>query len=244
MLFGKRIALFSILIAFAAILCSCAETMNAVEHAKLQTQAKMTNTIFLEPARSPDEKTIFVQVKNTSDVPSIQFEHLLKQKLQARGYQIEKAPYKAHYWIQANVLYMGKQSQHATMAGALAGGYGGTLAGLTMGHGYGTLGAAGAGALIGSGLGMIAGAALHVDTYFGVIDVQIKEKSRAPVQTEVRSDLEQGIGTTVHSTQTVNTPYQAYRTRIVASATRTNINLQEAVAVLSDKLAGEIAGIF
>ncbi len=244
MLLGKRICLIMLFVAMALVLSSCAETMNAVEHAKLQTQAKMTNTIFLEPVKSPDEKTIFVQVKNTSDVPGLQFDHLLKQKLHAKGYQLEEDAYKAHYWVQANVLYMGKESQHATFAGALAGGYGGTLAGLSMGHGYGSLGAAGAGALIGSGLGMIAGAALHVDTYFGVIDVQIKEKTHAPVETEVRSNLEQGIGTTVHSVQTVNTPYQAYRTRIVASATRTNINLQEAVTVLSDKLAGEIAGIF
>jgi len=240
----KRAGFFLMLVAMAVVLSSCAATMNAVEHAKLQTQAKMSSTIFLEPVKSPDEKTIFVQVKNTSDVPSLKFEQLLKQKLQAKGYQIEEDPYKAHYWVQANVLYMGKESQHATFAGALAGGYGGTLAGLTMGHGYGTLGAAGAGALIGSGLGMIAGAALHVDTYFGVIDVQVKEKAHAPVQTEIRSDLQQGTETTIHSTQNLSTQYQAYRTRIVASATRTNINLQEAVAVLSDKLASEIAGIF
>ena len=240
----KRVVFLFVALAMAVLVCSCAQTMNAVEHAKLQTQAKMTSTIFLEPVKSPDEKTVFVQVKNTSDVQSLQFEERLKEKLRAKGYRIEEDPYKANYWVQANVLYMGKESQHATLAGALAGGYGGTLAGLSVGHGYGTLGAAGAGALIGSGLGMIAGAAIHVDTYLGVIDVQIKEKTHGPIQTEVRSDLEQGIGTTVHSTHTVNTPYQAYRTRIVASATRTNINLQEAVAVLSDKLAGEIAGIF
>jgi len=91
---------------------------------------------------------------------------------------------------------------------------------------------------------MIAGAAIHVDRYLGVVDIQIKEKVKEPIQTQVESKLEQGIGTTYHSTREVKSQYQAYRTRIVASATRTNINLQEAVSVLGEKLATEIAGIF
>jgi len=53
--------------------------MNAVEHAKLQTQAKMTDTIFLEPVTSPVQKTVFIQVKNTSDVP-LEFGNFLQMQ--------------------------------------------------------------------------------------------------------------------------------------------------------------------
>ena len=227
----------------ASYLASCTNTMSAVEHKNLETSAKMSDSIFLNPV-SPEYKTIFVQVKNTSDVP-INFQNLVIQKLEAKGYKVLQDPYKAQYWLQVNVLYMGVEKKHLTAAGALAGGFGGGLAGSAFGRGRGKVAAVGAGALIGSGLGMLAGAAIHVDKYMGVVDVQVKEKVRkGTVQTQTQSKLQQGIGTVYASNQKSTSKYQAYRTRITVEATRTNLNLAEAVPVLDDKLSSETAGIF
>jgi hypothetical protein len=41
--------------------------MSSIENAKLQTQAKMSNTIFLNPV-GPSQKTVYVQIRNTSQV--------------------------------------------------------------------------------------------------------------------------------------------------------------------------------
>ncbi|MCD6129863.1 MAG: conjugal transfer protein TraT, partial [Deltaproteobacteria bacterium] len=51
-------------------------------------------------------------------------------------------------------------------------------------------------------------------------------------------------GTTIKSSHHAVSNYQAYRTRIVVEATKTNINMQEAVPVIENKLSSEIAGIF
>ena len=225
-------------------LASCAATMSAVEHAKLETSAKMSDTIFLTPTPQA-EKTVFVQVKNTSDVP-IRLQELVIQELTRKGYKvITDDPYKAHYWLQANVLYMGEEKKHLTADAALTGGYGGALLGAATGRGTGRYTGAAAGALIGSAAGTLIGSAIHVDTYMGVVDIQVKEKIlQGTVATSTQSNLKQGIGTTIKSSHHAVSNYQAYRTRIVVRATRTNINIKEAVPVVENKLSSEIAGIF
>ncbi len=221
----------------------CAQVATGIEHAKLETSAKMSKTVFLNPVR-PDQKTIFVQVKSTSQVPMPNLQSDIVNYLTAKGYEIIQDPYKAHYWLQTNVLYMGKETKHLTMAGALAGGFGGALIGSAFGSGYGKLGAMGVGSMIGTGLGMIAGAAIHVDKYMGIVDVQVKEKVNGNIQAKMTSNLKQGTGTTYHTTRTLNTSYQAYRTRVAAEATQTNMNLKKAIPVLENKIARELAGIF
>lgn len=238
-LFAGIFGLFGLML----VLLSCSTVTSGVEHAHLETQAKMSNTIFLNPV-SPSKKTIYVQIRNTSDVPMKNLKAGILELLQNKGYKIVQDPYKAEFWLQSNVLYMGKESKHATMAGALAGGFGGALIGSAFGSGYGKAGAAGAGSLIGSGLGMLAGAAIHVDTYIGVVDIQVKQKVNGNVKTETNSNLQNGIGTTVKSNYKQTTNYQAYRTRIAVSATQTNIDLAKATPVIENKLASEIAGIF
>ncbi len=221
----------------------CAQVATGIEHAKLETSAKMSKTIFLNPVRL-GQKTIFVQVKSTSQVPMPDLKSDVANYLTAKGYKIIQDPYKAHYWLQANVLYMGKESKHLTMAGALAGGFGGALIGSAFGSGAGRLGTMAVGGIIGSGLGMIAGAAIHVDRYMGIVDIQVKEKVNGIVQAKTTSNLKQGTGTTYHTTRTLNTSYQAYRTRVAADATQTDMNLKKAIPVLENKIARELAGIF
>lgn len=221
----------------------CSQVATGIEHAKLDTSAKMSDTIFLNPVR-PDQKTIFIQVKNTSEIPMPDLQSYVSNLITAKGYKIVDDPYKAHYWLQGNVLYMGKESKHMTYAGALAGGFGGALVGSAFGNHYGRLGAMGAGSIVGSALGAIAGAAIHVDKYMGVVDIQVKEKVNGTIKAKESSNLSNGIGTTYKSTRNVQTSYQSYRTRIVAEATQTNLNLKKAVPVIENKIARELAGIF
>ena len=241
---GFKGLLLAVAVIFAAVqLSGCAQVATGIEHAKLVTSAKMSDTIFLNPVRA-DQKTIFVQIKNTSDVPMPDLQSDVVNLVTARGYRIVSDPYKAHYWLQGNVLYMGKESRHMTYAGALAGGFGGALVGSAFGNHYGRVGTISAGAVLGSALGAIAGAAIHVDKYMGVVDIQVKEKVNGTIKAKESSNLSNGIGTTYKSTRNVQTSYQSYRTRIVAEAEQTNLNLKKATPVLENKLARELVGIF
>ncbi|PMP64411.1 complement resistance protein TraT [Desulfurella multipotens] len=184
---------FSVLFALGLVfyLSSCATVMSGIENAKLQTQAKMSNTIFLTPV-GPAQKTIYVQIRNTSQVPMPDLKNMIIQKLEANGYKVIADPQKAHYWLQANVLYMGKETQFATFDGALAGGFGGALAGASIGQGYGQGAAALGGAAVGSLLGAAIGSAIHVDTYLGVVDIQVSERVNGVIKQTVTSNYSQG----------------------------------------------------
>jgi outer membrane lipoprotein SlyB len=140
---------------------------------------------------------------------------------------------------------MGKEKKSLTADMALTGGYGGALLGVATGRGTGRYTGGAAGALVGSAAGTLIGAAVHVDTYMGVVDIQVKEKvPQGNVSTTTQSNLKQGMGTTIKSSHYTVSNYQTYRTRIAVKATRTNINMKEAVPVIENKLSSEIAGIF
>ena len=60
----------------------------------------------------------------------------------------------------------------------------------------------------------------------------------------VRTDVRQGTSTVVSTQQAVQSNYQTYRTKFQVEARRTNLNIDEAVARITDKLADQIAGLF
>ncbi len=241
--FFKFFTIFISLAFLVASLSSCSTVATGIEHAHLEVQAKMSNTIFLNPVR-PDQKTIFVEIRNTSQVPMPDLKQMVIARLEQKGYKIVSDPYKAEFWLQGNVLYLGKESKHMTLAGMVAGGYGGALTGLAFGRGYGKLGAVGAGALVGSLAGAVVGAAIHVDRYAGVVDIQIKQRVNGEIHEQVKSNLQNGIGTTVKTNYNTKTQYQAFRTRIAVEAVQTNLNLKKATPIIEEKLAQEISGLF
>jgi len=121
--------------------------------------------------------------------------------------------------------------------GLLAGGYGGALVGSAFGRGTGKLATVGTSALIGSALGALAGSTIHVDTYSGVVNIQIKQKVKGVDYSHTDAILKNGSATTTTTSYSTKTAYQAYRTRIAVKATQTNMNLQQAIVVVENKLA-------
>jgi len=227
-------------------LSGCAQTMHAIEHAKMTTTVKMSDSIFLNPAVLDKNRNIYVRVTNTSDMQDISFENMLKDRLAAKGLTIVNDPSNASFLIQANVLYMDYEKQGLTADGMLTGGYGGAIAGALLG-GRGWKGPA-AGAIIGSAVGSIVGGAIgsafKVENFFGAVDVQIQEKVEGGVKGVVITNASQGSATKLQTEKEITSDYQTYRTRIVAKATQTNIDKTEAARVLSEKLAVQIAGMF
>lgn len=196
--FYKRVLGILFVLGLAFYLSSCASVMSAIENEKLQTQAKMSNTIFLNPV-SPVQKTVYVQIRNTSQVPMPELKAMIIQKIQANGYRVVEDPQQAHYWLLANVLYMGKETKFATFDGAFMGGFGGALAGASIGQGYGQGAAALGGAAIGSLLGATVGSAIHVDTYLGVVDIQVSERVKGTIKQTVTSNYSQGASGPVNA---------------------------------------------
>lgn len=218
----------------------CASTMSAIQNKDMSVSLKMSDTIFLDPEVIAKSNSIYVRVTNTSDFQEINFADFLRDKLVSRGMTVINDPSKAGYTLQANVLYMGQAKKDMTADGMLAGGVGGALIGGNRNNVGGGLIGGIAGAVIG---GLIA-SAIHVDTYYGVVDIQIKETSAAAVRGSEVSEIRNGSSSTIQTERAINSNRQEYRTRLVVQARQTNIDRTEAVNAISNKLASQIAGVF
>ena len=239
----KGLGAILLLMLAASMMTGCAQTMRAIENRSLSTNVRMSDTIFLDPEALADNNKVYVRVTNTSQMQNIAFRNDLLNKLRAKGYAITGDPHKAGIILQANVLYMDLQKEHMTADSMLAGGFGGALAGNAIGGGSSWEGAT-VGAAVGSLAGAAVGAMVHVDTFVGTVDIQIEQRIRGGVTGTMTTNASQGTSTTLKTTRKIRSDFQTYRTRIVATATQTNINKDKAAQVLSEKLAQEIAGVF
>jgi hypothetical protein len=238
----------------ALVLGGCAATYTAVAKRNLDVQTKMTETVFLDPVPA-SERTVYVEVRNTSDKPDLDIGSAIRQQIQAKGYRVVDDPRQAHYVLQANVLQAGKSSLTATQE-AYKGGFGGTLLGAAGGGalGYG-IGAAGGGndvllgvggALIGSAMENLTGAFVQDVTYSIITDVQVSERSRngVVVTQSDTANLKQGTSGTRTQSSSRTTDLEHYRTRIVSTADKVNLEWPEAEPQLVAGLSRSVAGIF
>lgn len=228
-------------------LVSCAATQTALEHRSLETQTKLSKSIFLEPVAS-SQKTIFISVKNTSD-QKIDVNQPLALALSHHGYRVVKNPNDAHYLLQANILTVGKMSEAASKS-ALGGGFGSALAGAGTGVALGAL-ANNSNAMIAGGVGggllSLAADSLVKDVnYTMVTDVQISERAGQGVhiQEQHNASLSQGSSSRLTQVSTRDSKFERYRTRVVSNANKVNLSFEKARPALEEGLVNSIAGIF
>ncbi|HEX8874347.1 MAG TPA: complement resistance protein TraT [Nitrosospira sp.] len=241
---------------FSAILSGCAAVHTSIAKKDLDVQTKMSDTIFLDPVE-PERKIVYLNVRNTSDKSNFDIAAPVARVLEGKGYTITPDPKKAHYWLQVNVLSVDKASPTAAQA-ALGAGYGGAYgaaiggaaAGAAIGAAVDGWGAAGIGGLAGvAALGLVdtvASAAVKDVTFMAVTDVEIAERAEAGVivRQDNQQDAKQGIGGAMRQTSSKVTNMNKYRTRVVSTANKVNLQYEEAAADLTNGLTRSISGLF
>ena len=115
---GRILASLSVVIATGSIV-GCAGHMTLSHEVNLTS----SNAIFLTPS---EEKTIYLQNRNTSDNPNINFAEL-PNKIKAKGYAIVDNPDKAQYILQSQVVLCNKLKPGQTVDALIAGGFGGAI---------------------------------------------------------------------------------------------------------------------
>jgi outer membrane lipoprotein SlyB len=230
-------------------LSGCAATQVAIAKRDLDVQTRMSATIFLDPVRA-DQRTVLVQVRNTSDRPDLDPTETVIESLRARGYSVVSDPSQARYFLQANVLYVGKSSPIASQT-MLGGGYGSAVSGAALGIGVGsaTGGMSGrsvaAGAVLGGIAETVAGAFVKDVHYSIVTDVQIKERVEGKAtQVSATHELRQGTSGTERVSYSDSSDMRAYQTRIVSTANQVNLEFNEALPALRAGLVRAMAGLF
>lgn len=225
-----------------ALLSGCAATTTAISHRNLDVQTKMSDTVFLEPV-AKSKRTVFVEVKNTSDKSEFDISKLVKDGIANKGYTVTDDPDKAHYMLQANILTVEKMSPKAANS-LLSGGYGaaigaGTAAVLTH-DGTDTI----AGGIIGGIAGSVADAMVKDVNYAVITDVQLSERTTANVKQTTQANLKQGSSSMERQSSSETTHWKRYRTRILSTADKVNLDFKDAEPALEKGLSTSIAGLF
>lgn len=227
--------------------CSAMDT--AIKKKDLDVQTKMSETIFLEPV-SPGKRIVFFDFRNTSD-KEMDVKNAIATAFISKGYRITENPEEATYMLQGNILKVGKSDLRESQS-FLGSGYGAGAVGAIGGAaaGYAMTGsnktAAGLG-LAGAALGFVGDALVKDIMYAMVTDLQIRER---PLDGEVvtqtqNASLAQGSSTTIRQdTQGAKIEWKTYRTRIVSTANKVNLEFEEAKPILESALARSVSGIF
>jgi len=246
----KKFLRLTLLCVVVQMLVGCAAMQVAVSKRNLEVQNKMSNTIFLNPVEDA-QKTIYLQIRNTSDKSNFSIDEKVRKVLKDKGYQVVGKLDQAHYLLQANILQVGKcdisaaekffmggfgSMLQSTGAGALLGGIAeaGSLRGIAVGAASGGL------------IDTIANAALKDVTYTVITDLQISERTAKGTQVKQteRSEFKQGIGSVTKQALDSQTGWVKYQTRIMSTANKVNLDFEEALPVLQEGMANSLAGIF
>lgn len=227
------------------LMSGCNAMQTAIKKSDLEVASKMSESIFLEPV-SPKYKTIYTMYRNTSD-KDVSIQQTVNAALINKGFTITDDPEQANFMLQANTLYVEKADLREAQS-ALAGGFGGAIAGVAI------AGAAGgdgrdmaAGGLIGAATGFIGDALVEDIMFMMVTDIELRErplKGEIVTQTQ-NASLQQGSAT--HQTQVsagTEVDWKKYRTRVVSTANQMNLHYEEAQEPMTSSLARSISGLF
>ncbi|MGP9437892.1 complement resistance protein TraT [Ewingella sp. AOP8-B2-18] len=240
----NRNSLVAAVVVSCLVLSGCSAMGTAIKKRNLDVKTQMSQTVWLEPS---SEKTVYIQVRNTSDKDMGDLQTLLAQDLRAKGYNVTSSPDSAYYWIQANVLKAEKMDLRQAQ-GLLSTGYEGAAAGAALGAGITAYNSTSGGAILGVGLaaglaGMAADAMVEDTNYTMVTDLQISERSKATVTTDNVAALRQGNSGVKVQTSSEEGNRMKYQTRVVSNANKVNLKFEEAKPVLEAQLAKSVAGI-
>lgn len=234
---------FLSIIFVVVVFTSCSALHTSVSKRNLDVQTKMSDTIWLEPV-APSQKTIFVQIRNTSG-KELRLEEKVIANLQKKGYTVVSNPNNAHYWLQANVLKVDKVdlregNQDSFANSILAGGVGAMLGGQRSGGVYTAVGWGLAAATVST----IADALVKDISYAMVTDILITQKTGKIITTTTKNMVKQGTSGASFSTATETTNADKYSTRILSIANKVNLKFEDAVPLLEDELVKSLSGIF
>ena len=244
----KKIALGLTLVLLGSSLSSCGYVSKGIEHSDLQTRVSLTESIFLDPEVKKQNRTVYIEVTNTSDFYELskeEFKELIIQKLQAKNYKITEEVSQADYIVRVNLKHMNYHRE----TGAQEGGSEGFIVGATMGASTSRdfrdafVGAI-IGGIVGGVSGSIVGKMIKIESYNGVFDLEIREKLNKPILGKIITKAPLGSATQLETENKIETNWQIYRTQINVNMGKTSLNKNEAAKVIAEKVATSIAELF
>lgn len=238
-----------------SLLGGCAATQVALSKKDLDVQTKTSTSVFVDPVPR-NQRTIFLDVRSgVMEFDRRNFSQFVKQQFASNenGYQIVDDPDQAHFQMLVYVLNLEKASPTAaqaalqqgyvgggeTMAGAAAGAVIGSRSGNTWTGGV-------VGGLAATGVSLVANSLVKDVTYMLVADISIRERVAQGVYVRKDTQIDARVSDAGSSQQRVSevSNRKDYRTRIVTTANKANLELPEAQNPMFQKTAYAMAGFF
>lgn len=229
----------------------CAALQTSVAKRNLDVQAKTSTAIFVDAVKR-ENRTVYVDIRSgVMEFDRSAFKKSVESSFAKNdnGYRLTDDPDIAQYHMNIFVLSLEKASPTAAEA-ALKHGYvggGGMVAGAAVGAVSGGTGKSIVGGALIGGVGeTFANAFVQDVTFMLIADVQIKEKAAKGVIVRKDTQISAKVSDAGTSTQTASeaTDRKEYRTRIVTTANKANLDILEAQPLMFDKTAYAMSGFF
>lgn len=177
---------------------------------------RMSKSIFL---KTPRGAKVYVDVRNTGQAFNFPIEPKIMAILQNKGYEIVPKANDADIIFRANIRYSGLAKDINTGVGAVSGAYAGAIGGMAVARNSSNqnyAAGAAAGIVVGALVGYAIEEAIAMSTFVSIIDVLIEEK---------------------------NNPFP-HTACYVATLREQGLEMQQAVNMMVDQVAIQVANIF
>lgn len=215
---------------------------------------------------SGDAMVVYLRVRNSGAAPlaASELARELKAGVAAAGYRVSTDRDEAQFTLNADIRAYGENAHKdlgaGMVAGTVAGGVAGAVAGHAIGGGSGRatgLGAAG-GALIGAGIANVMANRNKMVEIDLVVDLRIGERVADGVQTTRRSSQDSSVrqragasgeagasrsGSSETQELELQEDFLYHENRLVAHATKMGLTADEALPVLSERMATALSGV-
>jgi hypothetical protein len=232
----------------ALFLSGCAALHTSIDKKDLDVQTKLSTAIFVESV-PPEQRKIYLEVRSAvQEFDRNAFRVALRDQItnSGNGYALVDSPKNAQYSMSVFVRNLEKASPSAA-SNYLKSGFEGVAGGAALGYATGGRGRnAMAGGVIGGLVSTAANAFVKDVTFLLVADIQIKEKAAKGVIVRKDSKTNTKTSDDGSSTQTSSevSNRKEYRTRIVTTANKANLKLEEAQPLMFSKTAYAMASFF
>ena len=253
MLSTKHLFRYFLVAALVVVISGCAAVQTSIAKRNLDIQTRISTAIFVD-AVPRDKRVVYVDIRSgVMEFDRNAFRNIVFSEFanNANGYRVTDNPDEAQYLMNIFVTKLEKASPTAADV-ALSKGYQGDVGagaalGATMGSERGGKASSAVGGGILGALGATAANAFVQDvTYLLVADVQIKEKTRKGDIVRKDTQISAKVSDAGTSTQRVSeaTNRKEYRTRIVTTANKANLDLEEAQPLMFKKTAYAMSSFF
>ncbi|WP_334019403.1 complement resistance protein TraT [Alteromonas sp. S015] len=229
-------------------LSGCAAVHTSIAKKDLDVQTKLSTSVFVDPV-PPEKRKIYLEVRSAvMEFDRNAFRTALNNQISSsgNGYTFVDSPDDAQYTMSVFVRNLEKASPSAAENYLSSGFQGVTIGSAAAYAGGGGYREAAAGGIIGGLVSTAANAMVKDVTYLLVADIQIKERAKKGVIVRKDSKINTKISDDGASTQTSSevSNQKEYRTRVVTTANKANLELEEAQPLMFDKTAYAMASFF